>query len=413
MAKAIVVGDGVSGLCSAWYLLKDGWDVEIVTASSANDQTGCSFGNAGLIVPSHFIPISAPGVLKQGLKWMLKPQSPLRIKPQLKPAFVRWLLDFSRSATQAHVAQSAPLLRDLNLKSFALFKALQEELTPDFGLRESGLLLVCQSQEMLNEEAEVAVMAQSLGLEAQVMSASQLEALEPGVYADITGAVHYPGDGMLDPEVFMRALKRSLEAKGVAFNYGRNVTHLSSANNTTTVAWPGGESQADAVVICGGVWSEGLVKSLGLRMPLQAGKGYSLDLYQPGIKVRMPSVLCEAKIAVTPFRDRLRIAGTMELAGVNRSVNAGRVAAVRSGALNYMPNLNPTALAEATPWAGLRPVSPDGLPFVGRVSGFGGVVVNAGHAMMGLSLGPVCGEMVAGILGGVDEFGLLQVGRFN
>ena len=221
--RIVIVGAGVIGLCCAHYLRARGHAVTVVDRNP-EDRDGCSFGNAGMIVPSHFIPLAAPGMTSLALKWMLNPKSPFYIRPRLSVDLLTWGLRFMRAANADHVARSAPLLRDLSLASRALYEQLADGTANDFGLVRRGLLMLCATQHALDEEAAVAQRARELGLGAEVVSAARAAELDPAVRMDIAGAIDFPLDCQLAPQRLMATLLRLSRAAGVKFEWSREVT---------------------------------------------------------------------------------------------------------------------------------------------------------------------------------------------
>ena len=396
----VIVGGGVIGLCTAWYAARAGHRVTVIDREPAR-RDGCSFGNAGMVVPSHFVPLAAPGMVALGLRWMWNPESPFYIKPRLDPGLLAWGLRFWRAATPEHVRRSAPLLRDLHLASRQAFEELAAEPGLDFGLVRRGLLMLCRTSHALDEEAATAVRARELGIPAEVLDPAQAARLDPGARMDIVGAIHFPKDCHLAPDRLMAGLQARLEAGGARFLWGTEVTGWDlDADRITAVRTSNGTVRGDAFVLCGGSWSPGTGRGLRLNLPMQAGKGYSVTMPGPRRLPQLCSILTEARVAVTPMGDTLRFGGTMEIAGLNHDVNPARVRGIIRAATEYFPEFTPADFEGVKPWHGLRPCSPDGLPYLGRARSHPNLVVATGHAMMGLSLGPVTGRLVVELLSG-------------
>ena len=396
----LIIGGGVIGLCTAYYCAQRGHRVTVLERGPET-RDGCSFGNAGMIVPSHFVPLAAPGMVALGLKWMWNPESPFYIKPRLDFDLFDWAFKFWQASTAAHVNRAAPLLRDLSFASRACFEELAALPGNDFGLATRGLLMLCKTQHGLDDEAKFAERANQLGVPAQVLDAKQAAELDPAVTMDVAGAVFFPKDAHLTPGRFMATLQSQCEAAGVRFKWNIDVAGFAQqASRLTGVRTARGEFAADEVVICGGSWSPQLARELGLSIPLQAGKGYSLTLTKPPQLPQLCSIFTEARLAVTPMGSSLRIGGTMELAGLNEDINPVRVRGIIKSALKYLPKFTEADFDGIQPWRGLRPCSPDGLPYVGRTAKLANLSIATGHAMMGLSLGPITGKLMAQILSG-------------
>ncbi len=395
-----VIGAGVIGLSTAYYCARRGHRVTVIDRSP-EQRDGCSFGNAGMIVPSHFVPLAAPGMVALGLKWMWNPQSPFYIKPRLNSDLLSWSWNFWRAANRQHVGRSAPLLRDLSFASRACFEELAALTSNDFELVKRGLLMLCKSSAALEHEAAFAKVANDLGVPAEVLDPRQIALLDPGVTMDVVGGIYFPKDCHLTPQRFMAALKRQLDELGAKFEWQCEVAGFTRrAGRFTSVKTGSGEIEVDELVLAGGSWSSLLARGAGLRIPMEAGKGYSLTLTRPRQLPQLCSILTEARVAATPMGDTLRFGGTMEIAGLNEEINPLRVQGIINSVPKYFPEFGPDDFAEVKPWCGLRPCSPDGLPYVGRANGFANLSIATGHAMMGLSLGPITGKLIAEIISG-------------
>ncbi len=354
-----------------------------------------------MIVPSHFIPLAAPGMVALGLKWMWNPESPFYIKPRLDWELIAWAWRFMRSATRAHVAQCAPLIRDLSFASRALFEEFATLPGNDFGLVKRGLVMLCKTQHALDEEAGAAAKANALGVPAQVIDARGVAQLDPGVTMDVAGGVFFPKDCHLSPGRFMSRLLAECERMGVDFHWGTDVKGVIYNGRTVeAVETMAGEIAADEFVLCGGSWSPELVRALHISLPMQAGKGYSLTVQQPRQLPELCSIFTEARVAVTPMGSTLRFGGTMEIAGLNEDITARRVKGIVNAIQRYFPEFSPKDFEGIQPWRGLRPCSPDGMPYMGRFAEYENLSTASGHAMMGLSLGPITGQLMSELLSG-------------
>ena len=412
----LIIGSGVIGLSTAYFCAKRGHRVTVVERNPA-ERDGCSFGNAGMIVPSHFVPLAAPGMVALGLKWMWNPESPFYIKPRLDWELIAWAWRFVRSATRAHVAQCAPLIRDLSFASRALFEELAALPGNDFGLVKRGLVMLCKTQHALDDEAAAAATANALGVPAQVLDARGVAALDPGVTMDIAGGVFFPKDCHLSPARFMAGLLAECERMGVSFHWGTEVRDVITNGRTVeAVATTAGEIAADEFVLCGGSWSPELVRALRVSVPMQAGKGYSLTVQKPRQLPELCSIFTEARIAVTPMDGALRFGGTMEIAGLNEDITLRRVQGIVKAVPRYFPEFSASDFADIQPWRGLRPCSPDGMPYVGRFGQYDNLSTATGHAMMGLSLAPITGKLMGELLDGEPTshaLGLMNPDRFR
>ena len=349
-----------------------------------------------MIVPSHFTPLAAPGMVAMGLKWMWNPESPFYIKPRLNWELAAWAWKFMRASTKEHVARCAPVIRDLSFASRALFEELAHTL--DFGLVKRGLLMLCKTQHALDEEARTAPTANALGVPAEVLDAKATAALDPAVTMDIAGSVYFPKDCHLSPERFMAALRGELEKMGVTFHNDTTVKGWrTEGRRVLAVETSRGEMEADEFALCGGAWTPGILRGLRSQLPMQAGKGYSLTLAKPRELPQLCAIFTEARVAVTPMNGALRFGGTMQIAGLDETINARRVAGIVKAVSRYYPQFSPDDFADVKPWAGLRPCSPDGMPFIGRIRAYDNLSTATGHAMMGLSLAPITGKLMADV----------------
>ncbi len=398
--KAVVIGGGIIGLCSAYYLQKAGWHVTIIDKGNLNDN--CSYGNAGMIVPSHFVPLASPGIVAQGIKWMFDSKSPFYIKPSLNLRMANWGLKFLQHANQKNVTNAAPYLRDLNLFSSNLYNELAAQPGFDFDLEQKGILMYFKTDEVGEEEIKLSEKARSLGLDAEVLTQKQAQLLEPDVELDVAGAVHYHCDGHLSPDKLVQQLKESIIKNGGDLRTNCTIIRIGTSNGKITKVQTDKEDfTADIFVMTGGAWLPDLAKMAGIKIPLMPGKGYSITQNDPVLKLQIPAILCEAKVAITPMGDRMRFGGTMEIAGINNTININRVKGIIESVPNYFPNLNVALPEKKDIWFGFRPCSPDGLPYIGKSKILNNLIIAGGHSMMGLSLAPATGKLVTEMAGNV------------
>jgi D-amino-acid dehydrogenase len=261
--------------------------------------------------------------------------------------------------------------------------------------------MLCKTEHTLHEEAKTAEEARKLGLPAEVLTPEQTAKLDPGVRLDIAGAVYFPLDCHLTPQRFLAQLHKHLEDNGVTFHWSAPVVGWRvGEGRIDAVRTEKGELTADEYVIAGGAWSPEVARGLGVRLPMQAGKGYSMTLARPKQLPTICSILTEARVAVTPMGEALRFGGTMEIAGLDESINTARVNGIIKSIPQYFPDFGPEIFRDEPVWSGLRPCSPDGLPYLGRFGRYANLSAATGHAMMGLSLGPVSGKLMAEVLSG-------------
>lgn len=395
--NVIVIGGGIVGLSCAYYLQKEGHNVTVIDKSEMN--AGASYVNAGYLTPSHIIPLASPGMMAKGIKWMFNSSSPFYLKPRLDMDFIRWAWYFNTSSTKARVERAIPLIKDINLLSRELYTALHfsGELG-DFQLEKKGLLMLFKDPKEGRRERQVMIRAIDEGLEARELSLEELSELQPKLNRDIQGAIHYECDAHTTPGEIMTRLKDHLLAMGVVIRTKEAVTGFRKDRNMVSgVTTATGNYKADEVVLASGSWTQGLSRKLNLNISLQAGKGYRINVNRP-TQVTLPAVLMEAKVAVTPMRGFTRFAGTMELSGINQKIRKERVRAIAKAAGDYYDELEITEAEISGARCGLRPVSPDGLPYIGRSSKYLNLFIATGHAMMGWSLGPATGKLISELI---------------
>lgn len=413
-ADAVVVGGGIVGLCVAHALHQRGMHVVVVDKGEVG--VGASAGNAGMIVPSHIVPLSAPGVVAKGLRWALRRDSPFRIKPRLDFHFLRWLWRFRRHATHAHMHHSIPVLRDMSLASVDLFDRWHANGLTEFGWGHAGLWMLFNTAKGRKENVELANLAQEAGLTAEVYDADGVHARDPHHTVPLMGGVLYPQDAVVDPGALMRALRHYLLSQGVVFLEGTSVTAFRhQGKRVQAVETSSGDIQVQEVILAAGAWMPGLCHQLGFHIPVEAAKGYSVTLPGSGPLPTTPAILTEAKVTVTPLGNQIRFAGTLELAGLDASVDARRARSILRAVPSYIPDFNPNTYDTSAMWSGFRPCSPDGLPIIGRVPAWANLSVATGHGMMGVTLAPVTGQLVGQLLMGEAPpawFRHLRVGRF-
>jgi D-amino-acid dehydrogenase len=410
MSKSVVViGGGIIGLCSAYYLQKEGHQVTIVDQSNMDE--GTSYVNAGYLSPSHIIPLSAPGVMAKGLIWMFNSSSPLYIKPRLDSDFLKWTWAFNKSCNKNHVIKSIPAIKSITLLSQDLYEDIKQKEDFEFHYEKKGLLMLCLTEKMLEEETKIAHIAKTEGLDVSEISLSELKRLEPKVEINIKGATYYKCDSHTTPNEFMSDMKAHLKSIGVRFFKNEKVNDLEVNNNKIRAIITNKQRLiADEFVLAAGSWSPLLSKKLGLNLLVQAGKGYRINTERyTGITI--PAIMAESKAAVTPMNGFTRFAGTMEIAGINHNINKVRVEAIAKATTRYYPNIVLNKEEKEQAACGLRPVSPDGLPYIGKSKKCDNLTIATGHAMMGWSMATATGRLVSEIIS--EQQSSLSLNPFN
>ena len=394
--EVVIIGGGIIGLSCAYYLLKEGHQVTVIDKGDMN--SGASYVNAGYISPSHFIPLSAPGIITKGIKWMFDASSPFYVKPRLDSDFLKWAWAFKKSATNSHVEKSIPVLKESLILSSNLFQEIKNSNEFDFQFERKGLLIAYQTEKAGEEEWNVGKRGIEEGLKVKNLSPSEVKKMEPNVDLNIKGAVFFEEDAHMTPEEYMQKMYAYLLTKGVVFYTNEEVVDLQISNHKITDITTNKRTiKADEVVLAAGSWTPLLTKKFGINLLVQAGKGYRINVArETGITI--PTILSAAKVAITPMNGFTRFAGTMEIGGINHSINSQRVKTIAEAVSNYYKGIQikDAEIKDAT--CGLRPCSPDGLPFIGKSSKCNNVTFATGHAMMGWGLGPVTGKLVAEVV---------------
>lgn len=410
MSKVIVAGGGVIGLCTAHYLNKAGYEVTLIDKSDL--KHGTSFGNAGYISPSHFIPLASPGIVAKGLQWMLSSTSPFYIKPRLNMDLIRWALTFWKRSGKATMERNIPHLNNILQLSRELTSEIRNELGNQFRMEEKGCLMLYKSSLTEKHEIELAKEAAALNIDTKVFSAKEIQAMEPEVEVNVRGGVLYPIDAHLHPGDLMQTLHDHLQQSGVQFQLETTITGFEKqGRKVTKVLTDKGDFTGDEIILATGSWLPATSRDLGIDLLLQAGKGYSMTFDAVEKNLHYPAILVDDRVAMTPMGADLRMGGTMEISGIGSPMLMKRVQSIFKAAKNYYPDLPVEFPAQDKIWSGLRPLSPDGLPYIGRHSTYDNIVMAGGHAMLGLSLAAATGKLVEEIVGGLETS--IDISAFN
>lgn len=412
--RVVVVGGGVIGLACADALVERGAEVVLVE----RDECGkaASAGNAGWVTRGLSAPLAAPGVTWQTLRWMLRPDSPFLLRPRADPGFLRWCWEFWRNCAAERYEAGAKALVALNRQTPALYAKLADRGIA-YEEHRTGLLLAARTKRAVEEYATAFQGLAKLGYEEEIehLDGPSIRAMEPALSPDVVGGLYVRSDWHLRPETLTQALTESLRARGARIVEGTAAEALTRVNGGWTVR--GSEHQefsGDAVVIAGGAWTATLLREHGIRVPLEAAKGYSVTADGVGTAPSRALYLMETKVGFTPFAKAMRLAGTLELAGLDLSLTQRRVAPLLAAAAGYLRDWRPRMPFAV--WTGFRPLAPDGLPIVGPVPGLDGAYVATGHGMLGITLAPATAAGVAALV--VDgrtpeELAPLALSRFD
>lgn len=393
--KAIIIGGGIVGLSSALYLKRSGWEVTVIDRSDLSDN--CSYGNAGYVCPSHFVPLATPGIIKQGFKWMWNSKSPFYVQPRLSKSLIDWGLLFMKAATPEKVKAAAIPLRDIGILSQQAYLSWKEIPGIEMAYEHKGLMEYFQTSEKEDYAHHFCEDAHALGLDARILSYDEVQALEPQTRLNIKGALWFKCDAHLYPNKVMTSLRHYLVASGVSFKVNEEVTGFEkNGSSIRSVRTKKGTYEADKVVLASGSWSRELASRLNIRLPMVGGRGYSVTLEDSPNKLNHPAVLMEGRVALTPMDgNKIRFGGTMEITSLNRPPRLKRVEGILDAVQRYFPDFQLPTVDQANIWYGYRPCSADGLPYIGRSKKWNNLLIATGHAMVGMSLGAGTGQLIS------------------
>jgi D-amino-acid dehydrogenase len=389
--KVVVVGGGIVGLGSAYELARDGHDVTVVEAGAAG--AGASHGNAAKIALAETTPVPAPGMVLQGLKWMLKADSPLYVRPSLSPPFVRFMLTMARHCNEGDFRHGLAV----HLEMASTCVEVLDEWADDglaFEMHRQGTLLVFQDRDSFEHRVALNDAFAPFGMTPELLGADALHDREPCLSERARHALFFAGDRQVEPDSLTGALAKRLRELGAQLREHTRVLGFEQAGTQVRgVVTDAGRLACDQMVLAAGVWTGQLAARLGNPLPIGPGKGYSVDYFPSPVPLGTSLTFEDAHVAVTPLDGRLRLAGTMEFAGLDTRVNPRRVAAVQRAAARGFRDWDQAA-PHAEPWAGLRPMTADGLPIIGRLRPDSNILVASGHGMLGLTLAPSTAKTV-------------------
>ena len=405
--QAVVIGAGMIGLMTAYYLRGNGLDVTVVDAGEPG--MGCSFGNAGFICPSLSAPLPGPGLVLHSLLWALRGDSPLYIKPQALPRLLPWLLRFWGHCNESEQDAGLAAMLAFNLRTVELFDRLRADGVA-FEMHEEGLLVAFLDEQGLEREFRELRKIERHGFPApQRLDRDAAQALESNLSDRVVGGVLLPAERHVQPRSLSLGLMRHLEQVGVEFRANTRVDGLDLRDGKIAAATAQRERiGGDFFLLTAGVCTRQLAAMANVRLPLEAGKGYSVTLPAMGEPFRHALYFGDTKVVLSQYRDEVRIAGTMEFSGYNTTLDAKRVHGLRKAAARYLRAL-PDERGRA--WTGMRPMTPDGLPVIGRLPGVTNAFVSTGHSMNGVFMAPVSGEALAELI--LDGKTRADIGAFD
>lgn len=394
--QVTIIGGGVIGLCCAYYLNKEGYEITVIDRNDITD--GCSFGNMGYISPSHFTPLASPGIVSQGLKWMLSSSSPFYIKPRLNWDLLRWGMTFWKNSNVKKVKENIPHLNNLLQLSRELMNDLKKEFNDSFTMIEKGCWMLYKNPATGEHEKHLAEQAEQLGLKTIICNNNEVQQYEPEVEVNVAGGVLYIDDCHINTTEFMKTLHQHLLNEGVKFLLNTEVKGFLMNHSIAGVITNNGNTATDEVIIANGSWMPELAKILGVKMLMQPGKGYSIAYNGLEKNLHYPSILVDDRTATTPIDRWLRIGGTMELSGHSDNILPKRVLTLYNAFKKYYPGFEiaPPQIEKA--WYGYRPVTPDGLPYIGKHHQFTNLTFAGGHAMLGVSAAAATGKLINEII---------------
>lgn len=414
MKKIIIVGGGINGLCAAYYLQKSNYEITVIDSSDISNN--CSFGNMGFLSPSHFVPLASPGIIAEGLKYMLNSASPFYIKPRFSLPFILWALKFYKNSTKKKAEKNARYLSGLLNLSRRLMNEIRDDIGDVFDMQEIGCMMMCHSQKTFESELKLAETARKFKLDVEILNREELQKHEPDVELNIYGAVLFKDDAHIHPGKFMVAMKNYLEKNGVNFQLNTTVTGFKRKHKRIEeVITDKGVFAGDQMVLSAGSWLAKLAKMAGITLLLEGGKGYSYTYDHVEKNLRYPAVLVDGRCAITPWKHRLRIGGTMEFSGINNNILIKRMEGIYSSVKLFYPGLKIIFPMKDKIWTGLRPVSPDGLPYIGKAGNFENLLISGGNAMLGISEGAATGQIISDIIemrSTPIDISAFKVGRF-
>ena len=394
----VIVGGGIIGLWSAWYMRRSGWQVTVLDRRTIG--SGCSQGNCGLVCPSHVLPLTEPGAFQSAIKAILTPDSPFRIRPRLDPALWSWLWQFSRRCNHSAMISAAHAIQTLLASGMREYLGWLRDEQMDCEWQAVGLLFVYHSAAQWERYGETnRLLAEHFDEPARKLTTAQTLELEPALRDSVAGSWYYEHDAHLRPDKLIAWLRSRLETGGVEFIEQCELQQVhGTGTQATSLSTSHGQFAVDAVLFTCGAWSPQLKQHIGYKLPIEPGKGYSITMPRPQVCPRIPLIFPEHRVVATPMLSGYRLGSIMEFAGYDESIRPQRLQLLRAGAAPYLKE--PYCQPELSSWYGWRPMTYDSLPIIDRTPRWGNAWVATGHNMLGLSMAPATGRLVAEMIQG-------------
>lgn len=395
-AEVVVVGGGAIGVATAYHLARAGADV-VLLERNAGVGAEASYGNAGFVSPSHCIPLAGPGVLRRVPGWLRDRGGGVFIKPRISPELARFGFELVRASGEERMLRGLRALRDASRDSRDRIAAIVADESLEVGYRHHGLANVCVTEQALAALVEDAELLRREGFDPVVLDARAARERVPALSGHVLGGVFWGEDAHVTPHVLVPSLAAAAERHGARIVHRAVVTGFGrdAAGRVVSVETDGGAIACERVVLAAGWESVALARRLGVRLPVEPGKGYHVHLEgnPPGLTI--PLILQESVVGATPMGSELRFAGTMEFVGADRTLAPDRARRLIRGAARYLQGLDPEQPARL--WTGFRPCTPDSLPLLGPLRASPNVVVATGHGMLGITLAGSTGADAAAL----------------
>lgn len=399
MQKSItIIGGGIIGLSCAVKLAEAGADVVVIEKNEVG--YGCSYGNAGWMTPCFAMPLPMPGMLMKSMKWMLNPSGPLYIKPVPSVLLSQWLTRFLLSMTEAKAQTAIEALVKLSIKSLQDYKQLALEY-PEIDMQQKGLLMVSATRDGVKAATQEMELVAKHDIPGNFLTGEQIKEFEPALRGNLLGGVYFPQEAHAEPLKVVQALAKKAQKLGVKILehtefLKANITTDGKTKKIKSIQTSHGEMVSDSFVLAAGSWSQALADELSLNVPILGGKGYALIVDKLEAQPKVPIMVVDRKIAITPRSNSLRIAGTLELVNQDFSITERRVKAIFDGAKEFLHIPNDIKVHET--WRGLRPCTPDGVPLIGWAKDYSNLMMACGHQMLGLQAGLGTGQLVSDLI---------------